>query len=220
MNLQEMNKEQKQVAFLGVMMVVVFVMLGKQLLLAPAQEGAEAAKTLIEEKGSEKENGERLLTKDALVQRNLQEDLLVMSEIRASRNLPPVSGKEFWAQKRLRTLAYRLGIDISASEHRSSKPRYLVLKGEPAEIAKRSQQLPFWIPYSIEVRGKLSFGQLNELLNTLQQDEPYASVAVLRITPSLDDETRHEVNLVVEWPIPRDESEWENILKELPEESS
>ena len=219
MNIQEWDKEQKQLVILGIMTVVVIIALGNQLVLGPAKIKAAQAETLIQEKGREKETGERLLRRDPTVRREMREDFSWIRAEREAGKIPRASNKLFWAQRRLYDIGDSLSLKFDVLDYTSSTPRYITPGGTARDYAAELEKLPFWIPFSVEIRARLSFQDLNRLLAELEAQEPYATVALLRITPGLSDPTRHNVQVVVEWPVPREEAEW-NQLEGRMEESS
>lgn len=227
MNPKEWSKEQKQMAVLGVMSVVVVFALGNQLVLGPLKSQAADAEQILQEKGTEKASGERILRRDPLLRRELAADVKAIADIRNQSLIPPGEGKEFWAQKRLRPIGYELDLDLSVSRHIPPQPRHLTLKAPSGSkgpdgdtVASDEKKLSFWIPYPVEIETRLSFSQLNALLSELHRAEPYASVGLLQVKPSVQDPIRHNVRILVQWPIPRFETEWDELTEELPEASS
>lgn len=220
MNIQEWTKEQKQLALLGVMSVVVVVALINQLLLGPAKIRAAQAESVLNEKGREKEVGERMLQRDPMVRRELEENVAAVLAARKTGKLPPETSKEFWAQRRFRTIGHNLSLDLEVSIHRPPQSRYINPQGTARELAEELEKMPFWIPFSVEINARLGYHDLSDLLTVLQEEEPYASIALLKVTPSTSTPARHDVTMVVEWPVPREEAEWRQLVAKFEEASS
>jgi hypothetical protein len=199
MNLQDLNKEQKQLILLGIMGVVVFFALGNQLLMAPAKNAALKASELIDEKGMDVKSGKSLLSKDRLIKRELATSAELILKAIDNENTPPTSGKEFWAQRRIGEIGYELDMDLAVSEH--NQLRYFTVPETD------SNTVSFWVPYSVKISALLSYSQLIEFLERLQQKEPYVSLAILTVNPSLDHPQKHNVTIVAEWPVPRSEDD-------------
>lgn len=198
MSFSELNKEQKQMVVLAVMAVVVVIALGNQLILGPAKEKAKVAERMMQDKGKERTLGTRMLNRDQEIKNGLGKMGKELIAKREEGLIPPQIGKEFWAQKRLTDLGYKLGLSLTVTEHNAL--RHIPLR-EKGDIKKAD--VSFWVPYAVEVNTRSDYGSVIDFLNKVYEQDPYASLARLQVTASEKDPIRHDVLMIFEWPTPR-----------------
>jgi hypothetical protein len=199
MSFQDLSKEQKQMAALAVMSVIVVIALGNQLVLGPAKEKAASAQRVIEEKANERTLGERMLKRDPTVRQELGEMAAALLQEQQEGRLPPVTGKEFWAQKRLTALGFNLGLNLTVSEHNTL--RHILFAPDDDKI--KPEDISFWVPYAVEVSVRAGYADVMALIDKVHETDPYASLASLSLSASKTDPLRHDVLLIYEWPTPR-----------------
>ncbi len=210
MNLKEMPKQQRDMLLLGVMGGFTVVVLALNLFLFPAQEEAKKARETIEKLSGEVRKGEAILKRDRIIleeTRTNAEKLLAIHD----KELPPEDNQNLWTRLRITSLAREMGLnEMDPLPHRAAR---FVEPKKPFKEVRATTSL--WQTYAVRVASPASFATAMDFIDRLTAAYPFVSLAMLSITPREETPELHQVEMVFEWPVPRDPSVIALIRKEL-----
>lgn len=201
------NKQDAKVLLLAVGGTVLFLRILYVAVLAPATDEAAALERRLPEIRDRLGEGRRLLERSAELRRAVRDPAGEIPRIR-EKVLPPVSGRYLWAVSTLSRVARGLGLDPLVREHPDE--RFLPV-GNPLNLDPDS--IPMWATYAVEVDLLAGYADLKAFLGRLREEVPYGSVASMRITDRPTTPETHGVHLIVEWPVPRFETELDRLRK-------
>lgn len=198
MNFKNIPKQQRDMLVLGVMGAITFVMLILNFVLSPAQARAVSARKNITDLQQKVHKAETLLRVD----RRNRESMRAHAEAIVTaieQNPPPKDSRYLWSLQKISDIGHKLGLIITIREHGGT--RFIPNRQPYADIRER---VPLWVPYAVEVTLEASYTDLQNFLRLFQEENPYASLGRLEILPQLTNPERHKINLILEWPVPRD----------------
>ena len=210
MSFKDMDKERKQLLILAVGGVITLFFIISNLVIGPARAEATEAEVIIKDLERDVRNGERLLRRSVMTERDATS---IASEIHAiyEQELPPRTSSYIWTVEKLSLLAEEAGLSITVREH--PQPRFE--KIPPGLTNINPDSIPYWIPYSVDVNINTTFAKLTNFLNLLDDSLPFASVADLRIQANAATPEQHGVTLLLEWPTFRFESDMDWISEQV-----
>jgi len=208
MKFSELNKEQKQYVVLGVMMVVTAVAVIQNLLLAPRRERLAAAQKMITDNEARVRRGEATLRRDRVTRESLRETAAAIVKI--SEELPPELSRYTWALNRVMGVAHDLELPPPLVREYSGQ-RFVAHRRPYAEVRDRASM---WVPYTLEVTAQLGYHDLLRFLAKLKEDHPYISVGSLSIQENVATPERHNIRMLLEWPVFRHGRDRE-VVREL-----
>lgn len=191
MSLKSASKKQTQVLVLGLLIAVFVFAALYQFVLVPAQAGADeqtkkreelrtqlarAQSTIRSETQREKSNKEY----QASIQRQLTEDL------------PPPDNALAWASQFIQAHTRRLGLQVIAISEDTTGAS---VGWDQPDLAKR-----VFKPYAVRVELASGFETVRALVRSLQQANPYISLASVTVTADRQNVQNLGVLMVLEWP--------------------
>jgi hypothetical protein len=191
----ELDKEKKQLLILAVGGVITIFFVISNLVIGPAKEQAAQAEETIEELDKKVRDGDRILRRSALAERQVKTLSSEILSIHQS-ELPPLTSPYIWAVEKLSLLAEELQLKITVREHPAN--RYLPIP--PSLQDFNPDSVPMWIPYTVDVEVNTTFANLKKFLVLLEESLPYASVAELMIQTNQATPEEHDITFMVEWP--------------------
>jgi len=205
MSFKDMDKEKKQLVILAVGGAITLFFIVSNLVIGPAREDATEAEEIINELERDVRNGERLLRRSVMTEREVKS---ISSEIFSiyQKELPPRTSTYIWTVEKLSLLAEEADLSITVREHPNK--RYVDIPPSLTDVSPDS--VPFWIPYSVDLEVNTTFAKLKNFLTLLEESLPFASVAGLKIQSNAGTPEEHGVTLLLEWPIFRfqDDNDW------------
>lgn len=208
MNFSSLTKEQKQLVILGVGGCFTLIMIVSNLVIGPAKEKAAEAEEIILELENKVASGERILRRNVRVQRDVNSFSSEILAIHES-ELPPRTSPYVWAVENLSLLADELGLNLSIQEHPTT--RYIPVSDSLKNLNVNS--IPYWVPYSVDVKINTSFAKLQSFLVLLEKALPYASIGEITIQASSNTPERHQITVLVEWPTFRFEEDLRSLTE-------
>lgn len=212
MKFSELNKEQKQLLILAVGGVITMFFIISNLIIGPAKEQAAEAETIIDELDKKVRDGDRILRRAVMAERQVKTLSSEILSIHQS-ELPPLSSPYIWAVEKLSLLAEELQLNVTVREHPTN--RYQTITPSMNEFDPES--VPLWIPYTVDVEVNTTFAKLKKILVLLEESLPYASVAELVVQSNDATPEEHEITFMVEWPTFRREEDLTWMTEQLAE---
>lgn len=189
MNIQQLNKEQKQLIVLGVLVAIVVLYVGFRFGLGPLLSGGEGRGARLEEIKAKVEEADRLLRKK---RENLEAYRATRQEIHAiaEKMIPPSDNPLAWATERISRIARRVGIDIESISEIST----------PLPAGGKEKTFAFQ-PYAVRISASAGYDQLLAMLQEIQKSDPYVTIDGLTISGRSLTPEMHEIRVIIEWPI-------------------
>ena len=197
MKFSELNKEQKQYLILGVMALAFAVFGLNNFLVAPMRARSAAAEKTISELESEVRIGEALLRRDKSNQEELQRLAREILEIHETQ-LPPEISRYNWGFQLVSSVTAPMGLQPRVQQH--GTPRFMPHTGNYTAVKNTST---FWIPYAITLDLDASYQEVIELIEGFYTANPHTSVASLTLQRIRETPEKHQVNMILEWPVLR-----------------
>ena len=189
-----MNKEQRQKAVLAVIIAAAVLYGGVQFAVLPLLSGLKNGQAKRDELLAKIEKAQRTIRAEGQIEAsttNLQSNL---SRTFAQR-MPPMEDALSWATKFVNEHTRRLGLsDPSVAEASVNDPAW----------KSNDQSARSFLPYGIRVELSANFEEVQKLVRSLHDDNPYLSVAGIVISADSAHPEKHFVELLMEWPIWKD----------------
>lgn len=186
MDWEKLNKEQKQLIGLVVLVAFTAVFVGFTFIVKPMGENWEKYSTEIKAL-SDKVRAAEVLTSEAA---QIQRDTLSTNQELTALNSAFMAEESFaWASRQIYDIGRELGLELVIPAKTQSRG-----KGGIGHIAY----------YSIDAQTTCSFDELRALVIKIQAISPYTTISTLSIVPSPDTFEKHRVAFKVQWPIFKD----------------
>lgn len=213
MKFSDLNKEQKQIAFLAIGGVFTVFMILNNLVLGPMRENAAAAQNKTDELERKVNRGEAILRRERINQVAIQSAATEIGAIR-EQYLPPEISRYTWALRQISDIGFPLGIQAQVREH--ELPRFVPHTSPYRQI---KLDTPMWVPYAVQVNFTAGYAKVIQFIDRLCNANPYVSIGMLTIQRNPNHPENHLVQMVVEWPVLRFNEDI-SLLRELAEGST
>ena len=189
-----MNKEQKQLAFLGALVGATVLYAGVVFGLMPMLDGWQNAKEELAVLEEKLDRADRLVRRTQSLRQELTESQKVL--LRTSQEYVPENENTLaWVTRRVYQKGRDLGVDIEAVVPSSSGFQLATL-----DRAKGTYDRYFDF-YAVRITTNCGFAKALEFVSALEASNPYLVVGGLVLSANQNEPERHSVQIDVQWPL-------------------
>lgn len=193
MDLKNLTKEQKQLVILGVIVLAAIIYLSMSLLGGKGKEQKEDGEVNPEATLSE------LRDKIANVRLQLADKTQIREQMKRmdaeleeySRHLPDSTDRYAWAYENILSYSSRAGVEIDTIEKLEH------------ELTKDKSRLD---RYSIRMSFFCGYNRVVKLLRLMEEDNPLLKIRSFTLKNRPDHPMEHAVEIVIAWPVVREET--------------
>lgn len=186
-----LKKEHKQTVLLIAMWLLGSLFALYQFVLAPFFQNRSKSTTELDDLRTQIGKAEVAMQGESKLRREYA-NMIRKSQVAADEYVVPIENPLSWVTEKVYTSGRKVGVDVqSVAELGGGAPGW-----EGLTKAERTFK-----PYSVRIVTECSYPQLLDFIRALEDSNPHICVSGISVSANDSNPTRHQVNLVAEWPM-------------------
>ena len=205
MNWKELSKEQQQRYILIGLSALVAIFVVVQFVIKPFLTKQAQAKEEYATLKSQLEAAQQAIHNEGQLIKNVEEKNADLKK--AFENyIPNPENPLSWATKQIYVDARAVGVDIESVTEVDVDASPWTAKEQAKRVFK---------PYGVRIAMQCSYFEMIRLLQTLEESNPYLSIAEVSIASQPTDPEKHQASLLIEWPHWKDPEQSKKLTKKF-----